>query len=339
MRRDVTELGRSVSLLLAALAAWSMPCSGASASPYQPLALEATIPLEKVSGRIDHMAIDLGRKRLLVAELGNNSVDVVDLAAMKPIHRIDGLHEPQGVAFAPTADLILIASGGDGSVKMFSGTDFSEAGQIDLGTDADNIRLDPGTGQAIVGYGRGGLAFIDPAKRSKTAEIELPGHPEGFQLAPGRGQIFVNIPDIREIAVVDPIAGKQVATWKDSELRSNFPMAVDGSLQLLASVYRNPAQLVVYDPATGKATAKLGACDDADDVFVDAKLQRIYVSCGEGVIDVFQRLPSGFALMTKVATRAGARTSLFVPELDRLFLAVRASGSQPAAIWVFRPQL
>jgi hypothetical protein len=33
----------------------------------------------------------------------------------------------------------------------------------------------------------------------------------------------------------------------------------------------------------------------------------------------------------------GARTSLFVPELDRLYVAVRASGAEPAAIWVFKP--
>jgi hypothetical protein len=36
-------------------------------------------------------------------------------------------------------------------------------------------------------------------------------------------------------------------------------------------------------------------------------------------------------------TIAGARTSLFVPELDRLFVAARANASEPAAIWVFRP--
>jgi YVTN family beta-propeller protein len=338
MRLDAAVVGRSVSLLLAALAAAPMPCARAASSPYQPLVLEASISLAKVSGRIDHMAVDLGRKRLLVAELGNDSVDVIDLTTNQAIHRIEGQEEPQGVAFAPAADLILIANSGDGSVRLLNGADFSEVGKIDLGSDADNIRIDQRTGQAIVGYGRGGLAVIDPVSRSKIAEIPLPAHPEGFQLAAGSGQIFVNIPDAREIAVVDPASAKQVATWKDPELRSNFPMAIDESLGLLASVYRNPARLVFLDPATGAATAKLEACDDADDVFVDAKLQRIYVSCGEGFIDVFQRVPGGFALMTKMATAAGARTSLFVPELDRLFLAVRASGSQPAAIWVFRPQ-
>src|SRR6266545_2924419 len=69
-----------------------------------PLVLERTIVLKGVSGRIDHLAVDLGRRRLFVAELGNGTVDVVDLAAGAVIRRIDGLKEPQGIAYAPAAD-------------------------------------------------------------------------------------------------------------------------------------------------------------------------------------------------------------------------------------------
>ena len=43
------------------------------------LQLEAKISLGEVRGRIDHMAIDLARQRLFVAELGNDTVGIVDL--------------------------------------------------------------------------------------------------------------------------------------------------------------------------------------------------------------------------------------------------------------------
>ena len=69
--------------------------------------IEAKIPLGQVSGRIDHLGIDLKRQRLLVAELGNNSLGVVDLAAGKVLHRIAGLSEPQGVAYVPFVDSVL----------------------------------------------------------------------------------------------------------------------------------------------------------------------------------------------------------------------------------------
>ena len=66
-----------------------------------PLELETKIPLGDVRGRIDHMAVDLKRQRLFVAELGNDSVGIVDLPNRKLISRIPGLKEPQGVGYEP----------------------------------------------------------------------------------------------------------------------------------------------------------------------------------------------------------------------------------------------
>src|SRR5262249_29264564 len=101
--------------------------------------------------------------------------------------------------------------------------------------------------------------------------------------------------------------------------------------------FRNPARLVVFDSATGKRETSLETCRDADDVFVDARRRRIYVSCGEGVIDVFAQNGGGYARTARIPTVAGARPSLFVPATARLYLGVRATASEPAAIWVFRP--
>jgi len=108
----------------------------------KPLQLESKIPLGSVAGRIDHMAFDPTNHRLFVAELGNNTVGVVDLDAQKVVHRISGLKEPQGVAYVSKNDTLYVANGGNGSVQFFSGEDYSMAGQINLDADADNIRVD-----------------------------------------------------------------------------------------------------------------------------------------------------------------------------------------------------
>src|SRR5215831_21324187 len=83
------------------------------------LKLEAKIPIGNVSGRIDHMAIDLARQHLFVAELGNNTVGIVDLNGHKVIRTLGGLKEPQGVAYLPPMDTVYVANGGDGSVRLF----------------------------------------------------------------------------------------------------------------------------------------------------------------------------------------------------------------------------
>ena len=107
-----------------------------------PLQLEAKIPLGDVRGRIDHMAVDLARHRLFVAALGNDSLAVVDLEAKRLDRLIGELPEPQGVGYDPATDTLYVANAGDGSVRLFKGAELSPIGRIELGSDADNIRVD-----------------------------------------------------------------------------------------------------------------------------------------------------------------------------------------------------
>ena len=329
---------RSILTLLTALLGIAVG-NGRAAEP-APFALERTIPLKGVTGRIDHLAVDLTRKRLFVAELGNGTVDAIDLTTGSVIRRIEGLKEPQGLAYAPAADILAVASAGNGSVRLFHGADLAPAGTVDLADDADNIRLDTHTGNLVVGYGNGGLAVIDPAKASLIRRIALPAHPEGFQLDPDNRRAFINLPDARQIAVVDLDAGRQTASWRVPDLRANFPMALDAPRASIAVVFRDPARLIIVDVKTGKPTSTLATCGDADDVFFDAMRRRVYVSCGDGNVDAWQQQEDRFRHVNLLKTASGARTSLFVPDLDRLFVAARAGffglGSD-AAILVLRP--
>jgi hypothetical protein len=319
-------------VFIVALMPWRADAEPAS------LVLEKTIPLPNVGGRIDHMAIDRKRQRLIVAALGNDTVEIVDLTTGKPIHSIRGLAEPQGVAYVDQTDVISVANARDGSVRAFRGEDFSSLDPTDLRHDADNIRIDARNGSIVVGYGDGGLAIIDPTRRAVIGTVALRGHPEGFQIDPTTGQAFVNVPDDGQIAVVDLDARRQTATWRVPGVSGNYPMALEPARGMLATVFRSPPRLVLLDTKTGTVTAKLPACGDADDVFFDARRERIYVSCGSGEIAVFQRDGGNYRGLPTVTTVSGARTSLFVPEMDRLFLAVRAGllGSG-ASIQIYRP--
>jgi hypothetical protein len=301
-----------------------------------PLVLEAKIPLGVVSGRIDHLAVDLKRQRLFVAELGNDSVGVVDLAAGKVLRTLVGLSQPQGVGYEPVGDTLYVANAGNGSVRMFGGEDFASLGRIDLGDDADNIRIDMARKHVLVGYGEGAIAVIDPATRTKTIDFVLRGHPESFQIDASGTLLFINVPDKREIAIID-LANGAARSVPAGGLHGNFPMAVDPEAKRILTVFRNPQTLMALTSPDGGAIAKVDTCGDADDVFVDLKRHRVYVICGAGEVDVIEPDGEGYGRVAKVPTASGARTGLFVPELDRLFVAVRATSGEPAAIWVFRP--
>lgn len=315
--------------------AWLIGMHVAAVGETTLLTLETKIPLGKVAGRIDHMAFDVARNRLFVAELGNNSVGVVDVKAGKVIHRMSGLKEPQGIGYFKPHDLIYVANGGDGSVRVFRGEDFAPAGNIALGGDADNVRIDSAASRIVVGYGKGALAIIDPENRAKVRDIALPAHPESFQLDPAADRIFVNLPDAKAIAVVN-MAGQQIASWPQAH-SGNYAMALDNETSRVFVVFRNPAKLVALAKDTGAVIAETDTCGDVDDLFFDARRRRIYISCGQGFIDVRDARDEGFARLARIATVPGARTSLFVADADRLFLAARAQGGQDAAIWVYRP--
>ena len=317
-------------------ASLTLPATLLAQTAGAPLVLETKIPLGEVSGRIDHLAIDLKRQRLFVAELGNNSLGVVDLAAGKVMHRIGGFSEPQGVAYVPFTDSVYVTNGGDGSVRVLRGEDLTQIGRIELGDDADNVRVDAKRHRVLVGYGKGALAVIDPATRTKTADFHLKAHPESFQIDETGSQVVVNVPDAREIAVVDLAAGGN-RSWPTQGAGSNFPMAIDDGAHRVLVAFRSPPTLMAFSSQDGRIIAKLEICGDADDVFVDSRRRRVYVTCGEGTVDVLEQDGAGYRRLAQVPTASGARTSLFVPELDRLFVAVRAGWNEPAAIWVFHP--
>jgi hypothetical protein len=61
-----------------------------SAQQEQALGLVQKIPLPGVTGRLDHMGVGLEKNRLFVAAVGNNTLEVVDLAGGKVIESLAG---------------------------------------------------------------------------------------------------------------------------------------------------------------------------------------------------------------------------------------------------------
>ncbi len=303
------------------------------------LELTRTISLPGVKGRIDHFAIDAKGHRLFVAALGNNTLEVLDLAAGKSFKRVAGLRKPQGVLYLPEQNQVGVANGDDGTFNLFNGVSYESLKSFGSLEDADNVRYDPKTKLIYVGYGEGGLALIDSASMKEAGRIKLAAHPESFQLEAQGRRIFVNVPDAKQIAVIDREKQAVTATWPMNEFRANFPMALDEVHHRLFLGCRQPARLVVFDTTAAKPVANLAISGDTDDLFYDAARQRLYISCGEGFVDVIeQRGADRYVLRERIPTRRGARTSFFSAELDKFYLAVPARGDEPAEIRAYQPR-
>jgi len=320
-------------LVLAIGIAAAGTCLAVAESGDARIKLTQTIPLPGVEGRIDHFAFDAAGDRLFVCALGNNTVEVLDLREGQRIHSITGLGSPQGIAYIPELDRIFVANDKGGVCKIYDGKSFQQLDELNLKDDADNIRYDDTAKKIYVGYGSGGIAIINASDGKQAGSIKLSAHPEAFELEKRGKRIFANVPNSRQVAVIDRENGAVVTTWKTDLTFANFPMALDEANHRLLVGCRLPSKLIVLNTDSGAVAAKIDISGDPDEVFYDSKRHRIYAICGAGKIDVIEQTDvNSYKTLTKIDTASGARTGLFASERDELFVAIPHRGSQSAEI-------
>jgi DNA-binding beta-propeller fold protein YncE len=310
----------------------------------QPLVLTGAIPMPNVMGRIDHLGIDFAHNRLLVSALGNNSVEIIGLSSQRVTHSISGVPSPQGVVYSPETNKLFIGSD-EGKLYIYDGTTFDSLTSIDFGDDVDNLRYEATEKRVYVGYGdekAGAIGMVDAVTNKRLEEeYKLGAHPESFQLAAANPNIYVNLPDLKQVAVINRKT-RAIAHWPIN-FESNFPMALNESDRRLFVATRTPPRLVVLDTDSGHIVASLPTIQDSDDLYYDSDRKRIYVAGGEGRIDVFQENdPDHYKPIAKVPSTIGARTAGYFGKgkkgLERFYVAVPARADHGAEVWIYTVQ-
>src|SRR5712692_2068274 len=315
----------------------------ASAEISQPMVLTETIPLEGVKGRFDHFGYGPGR--VFVSELGNNSVGVIDVGGRTVEKTITGVPDPQGVAYSPEAKKLFVGNG-RGKLHIFGADSWDPVATVDFQGGADNVRYDAATRRIYVGCGNdektGAIGVVDAMTNQRIDEYKLGGEPESFQLEKSGPNLYVNVPDLKQVAVINRQT-KSVARWPLAGVSSNFPMALDEADHRLFIGTHDPARLVVLDTTNGRIIASLPSVQDTDDLYWDGEYKRVYMPGGEGFICVFQmKDPEHYERLAKIPTAIGARTAGYFGRqgkgFNRFFLAVPARGAEPAEIRIYTVQ-
>jgi DNA-binding beta-propeller fold protein YncE len=203
-----------------------------------------------------------------------------------------------------------------------------------MGGDADHIRMVPDGKSVIVGWGVGALAIVD-LQTGQRADIQLRSHPESFEVDSHGNRIFVNLPGTGEVSVVDRRSHTITESWAIRP-RENAPMALDEPNRRVFVVSRRPARLLVLNMDDGAVMASLSTVADADDIFYDRRRKRVYVVGGEGSLAVYQQKGADeYVALSRTDTLDGARTGLFVPEWNRLYVVARNRPPFPAVLLSF----
>jgi hypothetical protein len=296
----------------------------------------AAIRLPDVKGRIDHLAFDAARRRLFVAALGNDTVEVVDSSVSAHLTSIKGFHEPQGIAYLDDLGAVAVANGNTGTLQLVDASTFATRWLVDIGGDADNVRYDA-TAKHLYVAAEGGVYVVDAAAGKRIGQLSIDGHPESFQLEPGSTRLFANLPGLFSSQVIeaDRTALRVTGQRRTQGCSGNYPMALDETASRLFVGCRRPARVAMVETKSGRFVASTGIVGDTDDLFYDAARQRLYVIGGEGFVDVLGREGDRLQRTGRMATRGGARTGLWVASQSRLYVAVPERGGVPAEIRVF----
>src|SRR6202051_16358 len=315
----------------------------ATASAQRPLVLSGSVPMDGVKGRIDHFAS--GNGRVFISALGNNTVEVINLFGGIVEHTITGVPNPQGVAFSPDANKLFVASA-QGKLYIYDADSFNLIATLDFDGGADNLRYDAATKRVYVGCGddekNSAIAAVDAMTNKRLDEVyKLGGEPESFQLEKNGPNIYVNVPNLKQIVAINRTT-KELTRWPVT-VAQNFPMALDEADHRAIVGTREPATISVFDTSSGKMVASVPTVQDTDDLYYSAEHKRIYVPGREGAIWVYQqRDPDHYALLYKMPTVLGAGTAGYLGRqgkgFDRFYLAIPAGANTNAEVRVYTVQ-
>jgi DNA-binding beta-propeller fold protein YncE len=309
----------------------------------EPLRLVQTIPLADVNGRIDHLGVDVGTRRLFLAALEKGSIEVVDLESGKIARSLPGFAKPQGVQFVPELNKLFIASGKDGAVKTLDGTTLALTNTATVSLGADAIGYDARAKEIYVGSGggdagkeRGDLTIFDAVSGKQVAALTTDAH-AGGSIAESRGpRMFVLVPEKGQVVVLDRKSRAELAKWTVPGIEKNVAMDLDEAGQRIFLGVRSPASIVVLDSSSGRVVANVPTVATLDGLSYDPATRRIYTTGGEGFLDVTQQLDADrYERIARIPTGPVARTSLFVPQWRRLYVAVPRDKERGAELRVF----
>lgn len=303
------------------------------------LELEQTIRLPNVKGGFDLMAVDVEGKRLFLAGEDNNTVEVIDLAAGRAIQSVGGVHEPKWIVFRPESHKLYVSNGGDGAVRVFDSKTFQPLKTIEFKEKSNNLRFDAATGLLYVGVGKtfGEIAIIDTKTDTVVGRIPLAAFPKQFELELNGPRIFVNVPSANHVAVLNRNTRQVVATWPIEGAKGNVPMGYDPAHHRLMVGCESGVWQVI-DTDSGKLVATLPIAPEPDGVHYDTQRRLIYVSCGEGEVDVIRQIDADhYERAGTIPTAKGAATSMWSSQMKRFYLAVPQREGQEAALRVYRP--
>jgi DNA-binding beta-propeller fold protein YncE len=314
-----------------------------------PLKLIATTPMPGFTGDLDHFGLDLKGNRLFLASEDQGTVEVFDLRTGDRIHSIKGFGQPLTMAYLAESNRLIVTDGGDtDAVELVDCKDYKIIKTLKLGQRVDHGAYNPLNSYFYVENGGGPngkthvLSIIDAKSFTQVGEVGgLPGNSnEGMVIDHEGKKLYVNLTGTDEIGVIDLSSRQLIARWPLPDAHVAHAIALDEPNHRLFTATRKPSQFIVFNTDTGKVVTALPCVGVNSDMSLDVARKRIYVTGSETASVFEQRDADHYERIAEVPTAYRAKSSIFVPELKRLYVADSGKGKPDAklAVQIFEVQ-
>jgi DNA-binding beta-propeller fold protein YncE len=293
-----------------------------------------SIALGNVPGPIGALTLDYANQRLFVLESGTGRLDVVDLEASKVSQTVDKIDAPTGMARAPTENRLYVG----GKVAVYSGVPLVAETTIPLGQDLGALEYDASNERVYLPLGANKFAILDATHNKHFDNMRLDGRAGAFAMEDGGTRVFMAAAGEKRIMIADRQTNKQVGSWQTGDFSDAESLALDEDGGRLIAAFGQPAAIAWFDLADGSLKGHADSCGKPGQLMADGARAVLYLTCGDGSIDIFKRDASGnYAKSGSLETAPGATTALLVPLSGRLYLAVPSVNGQPAEIRIYAP--
>lgn len=314
--------------------------SASSTQEKPPLKLLHTTPLPGFTGDFDHFGVDLRGKRLFLAAEDHKTVEMFNLETGGLVKSITGFGQPHAILYLPESGNLRVTDGGEdfGRVELVSGKTYAIMKTIELHADVDGAVFNPVNKYYYVENGARSartlyLSVIDTRTFQHLGDITLPGnHSEAMAVDRQGKKLYVNLSGTNEVGVVDLATQEVTAKWPVPDAKVENSMVLDEPNHRLFIATRNPPKFIVFDTDKGSVVTTLPCAALNDDMWFDHDLRRIYASGTETTTIIEQRDANHYEHIAEVPTGYRAKTSLFVPQLHRLYVAVSGKGKPGAQL-------
>ncbi len=259
----------------------------AAPSAALPLRRVADVPLPGGTSRFDYQSVDVRRRRLFIAHLGDGQVLSFDLRRQRVAGVVGGVPDVRGVLAVPSSRRVYAAATGSHQLVTFDEQTLRRIRAAPAGGFPDGVAYDARDRLVFVSDVSGEeLTVFRPSGR-RIGSVPLRGSPGNVQYDARTGTMVVGVGSRDELAIVAPRTRRVTKRVRLSGCHGPHGVEVVSESRRAYVACEESASLVVVDLSSLKQRAVFSVGDAPDVLDVDPGLKRLYVASESGVVSAF----------------------------------------------------